>query len=281
MILFINNGSSLSKAIAVRLKDEEMLFLCTKEAIGKLTVGHDSSGEFWVLEGKKTYLNDIKAVYCDSYNRTVLNEKSYQAFYLLSCWEAYLQYVLVKIPRKLGVLEHKHSLGNFLQLPIFYKIADKFGLAVPECFYKPGEVSKGAYYFCKTPFCRGLASFTEVEAKPLLILEKKFSVWGKVLVIARELYFFTKEPDGWLGRRLDDEVRIRILRLTKSFSVTLGKIILRYDAVFGKYVVYGMSIHLSESDMKLLPLEAIEITIGYLKGQFYDAKTYISYHRTA
>ena len=266
MILLLNSDNSLGMAVMERLsaKNEKSLVLKTRDFVDNLTVSYDSGGEFWAINGSKTYIKDFTAVYCGCYG-SVANKYDYEDYYLASCWEAYLQYVLARIPRKLGVINYEFSLGNFLQLPIFYKIVKGFGLDTPRCLYRCYISDEREYYFCNTLYCKDISSFREVADSPLLVIEKKFNIWGKVLIIAKSLYFFTFEYGMWVERDLAKSTRGSIIKLLKVFSVTLGKIVLRYDMASNNYVLYGMTLNLSEADMRLLPKNIADVAICFLK----------------
>lgn len=265
MILLLNSNNFLGKAIMARLSEQNKVFLVlqTRDFVNNLTVGYDSGGEFWFLGGNKTYVKDLTAVYCGCYGSNA-NKYDYESYYLASCWEAYLQYILARIPRKLGVINYEFSLGNFLQLPIFYKIVKGFGLESPCCLYRPQVIDKGEHYFCKTLYCKDIASFEEVGSSPLLMIEKKFNVWGKIFIVANNLYFFVFEHGMWVERDLDKSTKGSIIKLLKVFSVTLGKIILRYDMSTNNYVLYGMTLNLSDDEMQLLPKYISDVAICFL-----------------
>ena len=225
------------------------------------------------MAGYKIYIKNFTAVYCGYYGNNSLpmaGEDGYESYYLASCWEAYLQYVLAKIPIKLGVINNVFSLGNFLQLPVFYKIIKGFGLQAPSYIYKcyAGEntnyMGEGNYYYCDKLYGEDICAFKESAKSPVLIIEKKFNVWGKILIIAENLYFFTLEHGVWVERNLALDIKDDIIKLLNSFSVTLGKIILRYDIVFNNYVFYSMVLNLSVAEMQLLPKDIADVAICFL-----------------
>ena len=89
-------------------------------------------------------------------------------------------------------------------------------------------------------------------------------MWGKILIIADNLYFFTLECGVWVERDLNLSIKNNIKKLLNVFDVTLGKIILRYNSSFKDYVFYGMNLNLSAIEMELLPKDIADVAIRFL-----------------
>tara|TARA_B110000459_G_C16624237_1_gene503952 strand:+ start:390 stop:1223 length:834 start_codon:yes stop_codon:yes gene_type:complete len=275
MILLLNSDNFLGNAIAAELlRQHKKFFRISNDIfINNLTVSYDDSGAFWEVDGDKVYIKEFTAVYCGYYSNNdspALCKNGYESYYLASCWEAYLQYVLVKIPLKIGVIKHEFSLGNFLQLPVFYKIINGFGLKSPSYIYRChqteaiNDLGKGDYYFCNKLYCEDICSFKKLLDSSALIIEKKLNMWGKILIIADNLYFFTLECGVWVERDLNLSIKNNIKKLLNVFDVTLGKIILRYNSSFKDYVFYGMNLNLSAIEMELLPKDIADVAIRFL-----------------
>lgn len=255
MILFLNSGDWFSKELKTYCDNYKIDNLCVEssELLQSLAVGVNESGDFWFYKDRSFLVTDILAVYCGFGDKAMLlNEKNlnnYDRHYLYSSWHAYLQYFLLKVPRKIGVLDYNLWTGTILQLPSLYCYAAKFGLLCPAYFYSldvqqlVNFTQGGNYYFCNSLSGSYFDFFGDLESDSILAVEKTMGYYGIVLFISGAFFAVKYDSSGWRPTVIAVSFCNALLLMLQSLGLVMAQVSFYYDESRESYLLYNLNLN--------------------------------------
>ncbi|MBT4803406.1 MAG: hypothetical protein HON78_00200 [Legionellales bacterium] len=252
MIMLLNYSDRVGGILLNYLQDNNIGHLClsSSDVARSLSVGQYLQEPCLWLRGNRINVDDINAVYCGresaAASSKIYCENETDLNYIANSWNSYLQYLLLRIPKKVGVLPANLWSGTMSHLPSLYAVAPKFGLLCPDFYYVDSatglELSSAKnLFFISDNSVSGIDDFGCFSDDSVFAVVKTSGCWVCVLCVGEQLFALKKQDDDWVPMHLSSSVNSSLCSFLRFFSLNLGQIFLRYNFNLERYYFYGFS----------------------------------------
>lgn len=252
MIMLLNYSDMVGGILLNYLQQNNIDHLClsSSDMAMDLSVGQYLQDPCLWLNGSRVNIGDINAVYCGRGSAAarpkIYCENKNDLNYIVNSWNSYLQYLLLRIPKKVGVLPASLWSGTFAQLPSLYAVAIKFNLLCPGFYYvncenKEELLADKDLFFINYSVVSGIDDFGSFTEESAYAVTKTSGYWVCVLCVAEKLFALKKQNNSWEPVSLSLSIELLLVSYIKFFSLNMGQMFLRYNPDSNNYCFYAFS----------------------------------------